>query len=84
MYKKLQVRGALLLAAMAAAAVMPLAPKAAAADAAPVTMTVTAVGKKDTQPPPLTRNDVQLYQGRASASGGLEARRDAFPRVVDR
>jgi len=64
MYKKLQVRGALLLAAMAAAAVMPLAPKAAAADAAPVTMTVTAVGKKDTQPPPLTRNDVQLYQGK--------------------
>src|SRR5271170_4622809 len=64
MYKKLQVRGALLLAAMAAAAVMPLAPKAAAADAAPVTMTVTAVGKKDTEPPPLTKNDVQLYQGK--------------------
>jgi hypothetical protein len=64
MYKKLQCKGALLLAATAVATAMPLAPKTAAADSAPVTMTVTAVGKKETQPPPLTRNDVQLYQGK--------------------
>jgi hypothetical protein len=29
-----------------------------------VPMTITAVGKKDTQPPPLTKNDVQLYEGK--------------------
>jgi len=56
--------GALLLASLAMAAALPLAPKAAAADSAAVTMTVTAVGKKDTQPPALTKDDVQLYQGK--------------------
>jgi hypothetical protein len=29
--------------------------------AGPVTMTVTAVGKKDTNPPPIAKDDVQLY-----------------------
>src|SRR5579864_8687675 len=58
-------KGTLLLAAMAlAATATPLASKAAATDAAPVTMTVTAVAKKDKQPPPLTKDDVQLYQGK--------------------
>jgi VWFA-related protein len=52
-----------LLAAVALAAT-PLASKAAATDAPAVTMTVTAVGKKDKQPPPLTKDDVQLYQGK--------------------
>jgi VWFA-related protein len=64
MNQNLKCTGALLLAALAIAAVMPLASKAAAADSAAVTMTVTAVGKKDTQPPALTKNDVQLFQGK--------------------
>jgi hypothetical protein len=64
MNKNLQWIGVLLLAALATASAMPLAPKAAAADSAAVTMTVTAVGKKDTQPPPLTKDDVQLFQGK--------------------
>ena len=64
MNKNLQWKGSLLLAALAVAAVMPLASKAAAADSAAVSMTVTAVGKKDTQPPALKREDVQLYQGK--------------------
>jgi hypothetical protein len=64
MNKDLKCKGTLLLAAMAVAAAMPLASKAAAADSSAVTMTVTAVGKKETQPPPLTKDDVQLYQGK--------------------
>ena len=64
MNKNLKCTGALLLAALAIAAVMPLASKAAAAESAAVTTTVTAVGKKDTQPPALTKDDVQLYQGK--------------------
>src|SRR5271170_7367868 len=35
-----------------------------AAEPALVTMTVTAVGKKDAAPPPLTKSDVELYQGK--------------------
>jgi len=61
---KLRWKGRLLLAAMAVAAAMPLAPKAAAADSSAVSMTVTAVGKKETQPPALKKDDVQLYQGK--------------------
>jgi hypothetical protein len=64
MNKHLQWKGSLLVAALAVAAVMPLASKAAAADSAAVSMTVTAVGKKDTQPPALKKEDVQLYQGK--------------------
>jgi hypothetical protein len=64
MNKDLKCKGTLLLAAMAVAAAMPLASKAAATDSSAVTMTVTAVGKKETQPPPLTKDDVQLYQGK--------------------
>jgi VWFA-related protein len=64
MNKNLQWRGTLLLTALAVAAAMPLAPNAAAADSSAVSMTVTAVGKKDTQPPVLKKDDVQLYQGK--------------------
>ena len=35
-----------------------------AAEPALVTMTITAVGKKDAPPPPLTKSDVELYQGK--------------------
>jgi len=65
MNKNLKWKGSVLLAAMAlAAAAVLLTSTAAATDAPAVTMTVTAVGKKDTQPPPLKREDVQLYQGK--------------------
>src|SRR5580704_9007760 len=64
MNKNLQWKGTLFLAAMAVSAAMPLALKAAATEAPAVTMTVTAVGKKESQPPPLTKDDVQLYQGK--------------------
>ena len=60
----LKWQAAVLTAALAVTAVTPLASRAAAADSSAVTMTVTAVGKKETQPPPLTMDDVQLYQGR--------------------
>jgi VWFA-related protein len=64
MNKNLQWKGTLLLAALAVAAALPLASKAAATDSSAVTTTVTAVGKKETQPQPLTKDDVQLYQGK--------------------
>jgi hypothetical protein len=65
MNKNLKWKSTVLLAAMAlAAAAVPLASKAAATEAPVVTMTVTAVAKKDKQPPPLTKDDVQLYQGK--------------------
>jgi VWFA-related protein len=57
-------QAALLLTSMASATAMPFAAKASAADSPAVTMTVTAIGKKDTQPPPLTKGDVKLYQGK--------------------
>jgi hypothetical protein len=68
MNMNLKWKGTLLLAAMAFAAAMPLALKTAATDAPAVTMTVTAVGKKDKQPPPLTKDDVQPIGGAASPS----------------
>ena len=64
MKKNKMWKGAPLLASLLLAAAMPLAQKAAAADSSTVTMTVTAVGKKDTQPPALTKDDVQLFQGK--------------------
>jgi hypothetical protein len=76
--KDLRCKGALLLAAMAVAAAMPLASKAAAADSSAVTMTVTAVGKKETQPPPLTKDDVQLYQGKEKVQVADWKRGDAL------
>jgi hypothetical protein len=66
MNKNLKWKGTALLAAMAlAAAAVPITSKGAATDAPVVTtMTVTAVAKKDKQPPALTKDDVQLYQGK--------------------
>lgn len=64
MNKNLKWKGSLLLGAMVMSAALPFAQKAVAADTSAVTMTVTAVGKKDTQPPPLTKDDVQLFQGK--------------------
>jgi VWFA-related protein len=67
-------KGSLLLAALFAAATLaPLATLAAsnrakdtsaAGDPSAVVMTVTATAKKDAQPPVLTKNDVDLYQGK--------------------
>jgi VWFA-related protein len=57
-------QAALLSAAMAVALSLTFAWETPAVDSGAVTMTVTAVGKKETQPPPLTKDDVQLYQGK--------------------
>ena len=57
-------QAALLSAAMAVAVSLSFAWETLAQDSGAVTTTVTAVGKKETQPPPLTKNDVQLYQGK--------------------
>jgi len=55
----------LLVAAVAIAASVSVSREvAAASDSGMVTTTVTAVGKKETQPPRLTKDDVQLYQGK--------------------
>jgi hypothetical protein len=64
MHKNLKRRWTLFFAAVAVAAATPFAAKLAGAEAPVVTMTVTAVGKKDTQPAPLNKNDVQLYEGK--------------------
>src|ERR1700720_2652789 len=50
----------LLAAALAVASFTATATRAAE----PVTTTVTAVGKKNTQPPPVKKEDVELYQGK--------------------
>ena len=50
----------LLAAALAVASFTATAVRAAE----PVTTTVTAVGKKNTQPPPIKKDDVELYQGK--------------------
>lgn len=65
-------KGTLLLAALAAASLAPLGTRAAngandtsaASDPSAVVMTVTATAKKNAQPPALTKNDVELYQGK--------------------
>lgn len=57
-------QAALMSAAIAVAVSLSFAWETPAADSAAVTMTVTAVGKKETQPPALTKDDVQLYQGK--------------------
>ena len=41
-------------------------------------MTVTAVGKKETQPPALTKDDVQLYQGKEKVQVADWKRGDAL------
>jgi hypothetical protein len=66
MKKNLQWKGSLLLTAMALTAAIPLASKAEtdAANPGAVVMTITATGKKDTQPPEVTKNDLALYEGK--------------------
>src|SRR6267143_822361 len=64
MNKKLQFQGALLLAGMAVAALTPMAARSAPPVPSAVTVTVTAVGKKDAPPRAVKKDDVQLYQGK--------------------
>jgi len=70
MNKNMYRKGSLLLGVLAAASFMPLALKAAsnsasaAKDPSAVVMTVTATAKKNAQPPALSKNDVELYQGK--------------------
>jgi hypothetical protein len=69
---------ALLSAAMAVAVSLSFAWETLAADSGAVTMTVTAVGKKETQPPPLTKDDVQLFQGKEKVQVADWKRGDAL------
>jgi len=70
MNKNIYRKGSLLLGALVGASLMPLALKAASnsasatKDPSAVVMTVTATAKKDAQPPALSKNDVELYQGK--------------------
>lgn len=70
MNKNIYRKGSLLLGALAAASFMPLALKAASnsasatKDPSAVVLTVTATAKKNAQPPELSKNDVELYQGK--------------------
>jgi hypothetical protein len=69
---------ALLSAAMAVAVSLSFAWETPAVDSGAVTMTVTAVGKKETQPPALTKDDVQLYQGKEKVQVADWKRGDAL------
>ncbi|HEY6386643.1 MAG TPA: hypothetical protein VIX91_13280 [Candidatus Acidoferrum sp.] len=71
-------QAALLSAAMAVAVSVSFAWETPAADSGAVTMTVTAVGKKETQPPPLTKDDVQLFQGKEKVQVADWKRGDAL------
>src|SRR5580692_3717285 len=70
MNKNVYRKGSLLLGALITASFMPLALKAAsnsasaASDPSAVVMTVTATAKKNAQPPAISKNDVELYQGK--------------------
>ena len=70
MNKNIYRKGSLLLGALVGASLMPLALKAASnsasatKDPSAVVMTVTATAKKDAQPPALSKNDVELHQGK--------------------
>jgi len=59
MMKKISWTGAALM--IGAFALISACTLESAAAAGPVTMTVTAVGKKDTNPPPITKDDVQFF-----------------------
>src|SRR5260370_7688416 len=63
MNRKLHFQGALLLAGMAAA-LTPMAARSAPPEPSAVTVTVTAVGKKDAASRAVKREDVELYQGK--------------------
>jgi hypothetical protein len=70
MNKNIYRKGSLLLGALVGASLLPLALKAASnsasatKDPSAVVMTVTATAKKDAQPPAISKNDVELYQGK--------------------
>lgn len=64
MNKILGSGGALLLSGLLLAAAGPLAAKSTAAAPGAVTLTVTAVGKKDNPPPAVKKEDVQFFQGK--------------------
>jgi hypothetical protein len=70
MNKNIYRKGSLLLGALVGASLLPLALEAASnsasatKDPSAVVMTVTATAKKDAQPPALSKNDVELYQGK--------------------
>jgi len=64
MIKNVYFRNAFLMLGMLALVLGLSAPRASAAGPNSVTMTVTAVGKKDTAPPEVKKDDVQLYQGK--------------------
>jgi VWFA-related protein len=63
MNRKLHFQGALLLAGMAAA-LTPMAARSAPSEPGAVTVTVTAVGKKDAASRAVKKDDVQPYQGK--------------------
>src|SRR5271168_4034036 len=64
MIKNVYSRNALLLMGTLALALGLSASRAVAAGPNSVTMTVTAIGKKDTAPPEVKKDDIQLYQGK--------------------
>ena len=70
MNKNMYRKGSLLLGVLVAGSAMPLVLRAASnsasatKDPSAVVMTVTATAKKDAQPPALSKNDVELYQGK--------------------
>lgn len=64
MKRKFQLIGALLLSGLFLAAALPAAADSPSADSGAVTLTVTAVGKKDNPPPAVKKEDVQFYQAK--------------------
>jgi hypothetical protein len=70
MNKNMYRKGSFLLGVLVAGSAMPLVLRAASnsasatKDPSAVVMTVTATAKRDAQPPALSKNDVELYQGK--------------------
>ena len=86
MNKRIFRKGLFLLGVLVVSSFVPLALKAAsnsapaASDPSAVVMTVTATAKKDAQPPALSKNDVELYQGKERVQvADLQARRNSLP-----
>jgi hypothetical protein len=64
MNRQISRAGGIVSAFVIAAAMGIAAQQAPAAEPGSVTMTVTAVGKKDATPPPINKSDVELYKGK--------------------
>lgn len=64
MSKRMHFHSAFLMLGTLAAALGLSTVRAVAAGPSSVTMTVTAIGKKDTAPPEVKKDDIQLYQGK--------------------